>query len=308
MTVRGDNNNDAEDMPTAGNKRLVKGDMAPKRISHLQFGIISPTEMQRLAEFQVSSRELFSMPSRKPAAGGCLDPRLGVSDKLSVCATCHRKLQDCAGHFGYIKLALPVFHIGFFRHTLHLLQCICKSCSRVLLDEPERRRQLSKMRHFPTDALGKAAIFRKLVETCKKCKYCPHCHQFNGTVKKITGAPALRIVHERYKDKTGRIVTDEYEHLVGNLEVAAHANKDLDHILHGSSSSGGGGSSPTVPYEDLVPTRVLDLFTRIPDEGLRDIVDRSHDWPTGTLDIATLVGTARADPAIRRHGCGWGQQ
>jgi DNA-directed RNA polymerase III subunit RPC1 len=88
-------------------KQLVREDLAPKKISHLQFGLMSASEMQRVAEFQVCSRELFSMPSRTPAAGGCLDSRLGVSDKVSTCATCKLKLVDCAGHFGYIRLALP---------------------------------------------------------------------------------------------------------------------------------------------------------------------------------------------------------
>lgn len=111
------NNNDNEDdaTPSADHIHVVQGDLTPKKIANIQFGLLSPLEMQRLAEFQVTSRELFSMPSRKPAPGGCLDPRLGISDKMSVCATCKRKLVDCAGHFGYIKLALPVFHIGFLR-------------------------------------------------------------------------------------------------------------------------------------------------------------------------------------------------
>ena len=245
-----------DDLPTPGNKRLVKGDVAPKRISHLQFGVLSPEEMQRLAEFQVTSRELFSMPSRKPAPAGCLDPRLGVSDKVSSCATCKRKLVDCAGHFGYIKLALPVFHIGFFRHTLNLLQCICKSCSRVVLTDSERQRHLNRMRNPKTDALGKAAIFKKLVDTCKKVKNCPHCGRFNGTVKKVTGAPTLRIVHERFKDKSGKIVEDEYEELVDNLSEAVSSNKDLHALFSGAN----------VPHEDLLPTRVLDLFSCIPDD------------------------------------------
>jgi DNA-directed RNA polymerase III subunit RPC1 len=248
------------DAPTPGHKRLVRGVnniTTPKRISHLQFGILSPAEMQRLAEFQVSSRELFSMPSRQPAHGGCLDPRLGVSDKNSSCATCKRKIVDCAGHFGYIKLALPVFHIGFFRHTLKLLQCICKNCSRVLLEETHRQKHLAKMRNPKTDALGKAAVVKKLVDTCKKVKYCPHCNTFNGTVKKITGAPTLRIVHERYKDKSGKIVDEEFDDLMANLGHATASNKDLDAIM-----SGLGG----VPYDDLLPTRVLELFTHIPDD------------------------------------------
>ena len=39
---------------------------------------------------------------------------------------------------GYIKLQLPVYHIGYFKITHKALQCICKSCSRVLLPQEER--------------------------------------------------------------------------------------------------------------------------------------------------------------------------
>jgi DNA-directed RNA polymerase III subunit RPC1 len=248
--------NDDEDVPAPSNKRVFRGDLAPKRISHLQFGILSPEEMQRLAEFQVASRELFSMPSRKPAHGGCLDPRLGVSDKVSSCATCKMKLVDCAGHFGYIKLALPVFHIGFFRHTLNLLQCICKSCSRVLLVQSEREKYLQKMRSPRTDVLAKAALFKKAQIACKKVRSCPYCAKFNGTVKKIHGAPTLRIVHERFKEKSGKLVEDEFGSLMANLEIARQANKDVNTAVMGT----------TVPYDDLLPTRVIELFTRITDD------------------------------------------
>ena len=43
---------------------------------------------------------------------------------------------------GYIKLELPVFHIGYMKATLGILQCICKTCSHVLLDVSERRKYL----------------------------------------------------------------------------------------------------------------------------------------------------------------------
>ena len=33
-----------------------------------------------------------------------------------------KRLTDCAGHFGYIQLELPVFHAGYFKHTLTILQ------------------------------------------------------------------------------------------------------------------------------------------------------------------------------------------
>ena len=41
---------------------------------------------------------------------------------------------------GYVKLELPVFHIGYFRNTIAILNCICKSCSRVMLEGEEHRR------------------------------------------------------------------------------------------------------------------------------------------------------------------------
>lgn len=245
-------NGDGDDDHPDQTKKLVKEDLAPKRISHLQFGLLSPLEMQRLAEFQVTSRELFSMPSRKPAQGGCLDPRLGVSDKVSSCATCKRKLVDCAGHFGYIKLALPVFHIGFIRHTLHILQCICKSCSRVLLDEPDRQKHLVRMRNPRTDALAKAALFKKVIEKCKKRKECPFCGAVNGVVKKITGAPTLKIVHDRFKGKRS---DDDHAELLDNLEMAMTLNRDIETAFVGVNP----------PTEDLLPTRVLELFSNISD-------------------------------------------
>lgn len=209
--------------------------------------------MQRLAEFQVTSRELFSMPSRTPAPGGCLDPRLGVSDKMSTCATCKRKLVDCAGHFGYIRLALPVFHIGYLRHTLHLLQCICKTCSRVLLPESDRQTFLARMRNPRTDVLAKSGTLKKVVDKCKKQRECPYCGALNGTVKKITGAPTLKIVHEMYK---GKHHEDTLDDLMESMHIAMTSNKELAAVL----------KSGTAPFDDLLPTKVLELFKRIPDD------------------------------------------
>ena len=35
-------------------------------------------------------------------------------------------MADCAGHFGYVALELPVFHVGFFKAVISILQKICK--------------------------------------------------------------------------------------------------------------------------------------------------------------------------------------
>jgi len=42
------------------------------------------------------------------------------------CETCKQEMLECPGHFGYMKLALPIYHIGFFGDVINILQCICK--------------------------------------------------------------------------------------------------------------------------------------------------------------------------------------
>jgi DNA-directed RNA polymerase III subunit RPC1 len=240
---------DPDDPYSNVSKQLIAPAQTPQKISHLQFGLLSPAEIQRVAEFQVTSRELFSMPSRTPAMGGCLDPRLGVSDKFSTCATCKLKLTDCAGHYGYIRLALPVYHIGFIKHTLNILQCICKGCSRVLLPDNDRMNFLRKMRKTE-EALQKAALFKKVIDKCKKSKHCPYCHVPNGVVKKITGVPTLKIIHEKYK---ARNMEEELDTLMGQLQTAMTLNKDVNNsIAH--------------VMEDLLPTRALTLLQNVTDE------------------------------------------
>ena len=144
------------------------------------------------------------MPERTPTAGGVLDPRLGVSDKKGICSTCGGKLTDCMGHFGYIRLVLPVFHIGYFKNIISILQCICKECSRVLIPEEERQWLLSRLRRSnesykngkKLEEITKRTLMKRLLDRCKRTKICPHCGSFNGTVKKA--AYALKIVHEKY--------------------------------------------------------------------------------------------------------------
>ena len=53
--------------------------------------------------------------------GGALDTNLGMCDAKNLCETCHKNQEEYVGHFGTIKL-VPLFHIGFFRSTIQLLQ------------------------------------------------------------------------------------------------------------------------------------------------------------------------------------------
>ena len=60
----------------------------------------------------------------------------GTSEKNAFCETCGLNAVDCVGHYAYIKLVVPVFHIGYFKHTISILQCICKVCFNLPLCLP----------------------------------------------------------------------------------------------------------------------------------------------------------------------------
>ena len=83
--------------------------------------------------------------------------------------------QDCPGHFAEVRLELPVFHIGYLKPVVALLQTICKDCARVLLPQPERTKMLRALSHPMTrgDSVRMGAAFKRVVERCKKASRVP---------------------------------------------------------------------------------------------------------------------------------------
>ena len=229
----------------------------PRRDSdRIAFEVMPPAEIVGVAELRVHERALYRMPERRPQAAGVLDPRLGVSSKRAICETCGQALAECTGHFGYIALELPVFHIGYFRPTLQVLQCVCKACARVLLTPEERRQAARRLRGARGgERAAREAAFRRVLDRCKRVRACPHCGELNGVVKK---APAsLKIVHDPWgappkgeaKPGAGWAARESY---VAELRGALAANPAL-------------GASMRNVVDDLNPLRVLGLFSAVPD-------------------------------------------
>ncbi len=192
----------------------------PRKIEKIKFGIMDSVEIIKSAEFQVHERSLYKMPDRVPSHGGVLDPRLGVSNKNQKCETCHQKLKECTGHFGYIKLELPVFHIGYFRSTLQILQCICKTCARVLLTDKDRRMTAKQFRKPSLERVRRELLFKGVLDKCKRAKSCPHCGQRNGPVKKAPSS--LKLIHDQFNKDEG--LMQEYHR---EFELARRANQQL---------------------------------------------------------------------------------
>jgi|SRR5271154_6440349 len=82
------------------------------------------------AHVELADRRLFDLDNgRRNLEYGPLDKRMGVSGKNETCETCGESLQACNGHFGHVRLVLPVFHVGYFKKVISILQSICKACT-----------------------------------------------------------------------------------------------------------------------------------------------------------------------------------
>ena len=148
-----------------------------------------------------------------------------------------------------IKFALPVFHIGFYKLMITILQNICKSCAKSLLNEEDKRNFLKKLRSPGLDGVTRKVILKKLNLMCKKCTVCPHCDAINGTVKKVG---PLKLIHEKYKKKSANGNDEEMKF----RESFKHA-LDADSWLKPYISRA---------QEDLNPLLVRNLFETITSE------------------------------------------
>ena len=167
-------------------RQVLEEDKLGKRIGHVQFGLMGNEEIERLAEYEVISDRGYEQPGRIPVVNGVLDRRLGISDKFNACETCGMRMTDCPGHFGFIKLELPVLHIGYLKQTVAVLQCICKTCSRILLP-PKERLKFSKAFMHPitmVDTVRRAGVFKKV------CAYAMHLMRCMYTYEARSGRAA----------------------------------------------------------------------------------------------------------------------
>ncbi|XP_035735078.1 DNA-directed RNA polymerase III subunit RPC1-like isoform X1 [Vespa mandarinia] len=198
-----------------------------RKISHVSFGVDSRYNMERQAHIHVVAKNLYSQDSQHtPVQYGVLDKRMGTCSNANNCGSCGKSLNECIGHFGYIDLELPVFHVGYFRAIIGILQSICKKCSHVMLSVTDKKRYLSKVLNPNLGYLTRKALRKQILEKAKKTTTCQNCGELNGTVKK---AGLLKIVHEKYrtKKKADAIVQEklsEYSNVIEN-------NKELDGIL-----------------------------------------------------------------------------
>ncbi|XP_025836904.1 DNA-directed RNA polymerase III subunit RPC1 [Agrilus planipennis] len=264
-----------------------------RKISYVSFGIESAENMQQQAHLQVIAKNLYNQDvNRTPVPFGVLDPKMGTNQKDSPCQTCGKNLNECVGHFGYLDLELPVFHVGYFRSIITVLQSICKKCAHILLDKNEQNLFRSKICNPNLSYMIKKSLRKRIIDKCKKITICPHCKECNGVVKKMpsvkggVGGSVLKIVHEKYRHKRDKDTVIKTQ--VAEFNEAIESNPEIQSVL----------SSATIT-QVLTPIDVLNLFQRIPEEDIPLLaMDAKRAHPKDLIFTRMLVPPVCIRPSV----------
>ena len=108
----------------------------------IQFSIFSPDEIERRSVVEITSNATYE--GNEPKIGGLFDPRMGVLENGKQCRSCGQSNNNCPGHFAHYRLGRPVYYIQFLPMILNILNCVCISCSKLLVDKELRSTIRSK--------------------------------------------------------------------------------------------------------------------------------------------------------------------
>ncbi|KJP89875.1 DNA-directed RNA polymerase III subunit RPC1 [Plasmodium fragile] len=181
-------------------------------IKSLKFGIMNKEEIIKCSEVKILNREMYKNNTSIPYPYGVLDLKLGAHKSNSLCETCNRNFMNCSGHFGYIELNYPLFHVGYYKYIIYILYCICKVCSHILLSNEKLEFYTNLKRRTVEDKFFKKHIFKKILNSCKKVTKCYRCGYPQGVIKKII-KPSLdqfmKLKHVIKTKENGRMVIKE---------------------------------------------------------------------------------------------------
>lgn len=155
-------------------------------VDAVHFTIMSSEEITKYSSVKVCNKELYFPMTNQPMPYGVLDSHLGANKATGQCLTCGNAFQECTGHWGHVDLHQPVFHVGYFKHLVNLLYCICKRCAKLLLGPQDKKLFLQRLRRCH-DPIMKRVILKRIIVKCKKEHVCldPECQAPQGVLRRM---------------------------------------------------------------------------------------------------------------------------
>lgn len=115
--------------------------IAPSRIIGIQFGMLSPEEIEKNAVVEVKTRNTYD--NNKPLPEGLFDPRMGILEPGLICPTDGLTYIETPGYFGCIKLAKPVLFVQHIKDIVKIAKCVCFKCSKLLIHKSQHKHILN---------------------------------------------------------------------------------------------------------------------------------------------------------------------
>ena len=230
-----------------------------KTVQNIQFGVINPKEIEKLSVVNIDKTQIFDEKGY-PLEGGLSDLRMGTCEKIFNCKTCQCNFEECPGHFGHIELAEPVYHVGFIEEIIHILNCVCASCSKILLDTSAKYNEVHKINN---KKLRRAKIYN----FCKGIKYC----KINDKNASSTNASSNDGEEAEFVHKGCGRATRKYKRDPDNyLKILVDDTADDDKSDEGEKST------------EISARECLGIFQRISDEDCKllgfDCVNSRPEW------------------------------
>lgn len=107
-------------------------------ITGVQFGVWSAADIERQAPL-----DLTDFGCKSTNSNAFYDGRFGAVSNGQACFDCRQSSESCSGHWGMIKLGIPIPNPFFIKDIKNILQCFCRKCSTLLY--PRDRIELNNM-------------------------------------------------------------------------------------------------------------------------------------------------------------------
>ena len=184
-----------------------------KIIDKVRFGIASPQELIDQATVQVISEETFT--GGQPVEGGLFDLKMGTIEFDKVCASCGQGPKNCPGHFGYLKLAAPIFHPSYKDIIKKVLETVCFQCSNLLITQHAKEIVRTVKRNKRLDRVRSFIKTKRVCELCDKLqpeiRRQKHLERFTYTFKNIPDAKEEVLTPNLAREILKRITNSDAE-------------------------------------------------------------------------------------------------
>jgi DNA-directed RNA polymerase II subunit RPB1 len=252
-----------------------------KRIKSIQFGLLSPEAIEKMSVCEITNKISFDEKG-VPNPNGINDLRMGSTDKVLRCQTCHCKNNDdCPGHFGHIKLAKPVFHIGFISEVLRILKCICYHCNKLLIDDYDKYVELFKIKN-PKERQLKVYNLCKNKEKCKERKRKVQEGEEYDTNADPYYKKGCEHFQPKFKRENLKITMDDSKN---NEEEQPDQNENEDDDQENLS--------------EITPEKVLSIFTNIsPNDCILLGFDPKYSHPAWMIIQTLAVCPPQVRPSV----------